>query len=65
MGQSKKKTNLGKALIRSRFATNPNFKINDDGMIKNAHNTDKDLQDYINMKRCLFGVNLVSQKKMI
>ena len=47
---SKKKTNLGKALLKQRAQINPNFKINDDGMVKNAHDTDSDLLYKVNMK---------------
>ncbi|KAJ3312943.1 hypothetical protein HDV04_002600 [Boothiomyces sp. JEL0838] len=46
----KKKTGLGRALIRDRFRTNPNSFINDDGLVKNNHETDADYEQKVNMQ---------------
>lgn len=36
--------------MKQRFQTNPNFKINSDGMVKNSHEMDKDYEQAVNMK---------------
>ncbi|KAJ2996884.1 hypothetical protein HDV02_006059 [Globomyces sp. JEL0801] len=45
-----KKTGLGRSLIKQRFKTNPNSFINDDGLVKNSHQTDSALESHVNMQ---------------